>query len=52
MQKPERTFMREENAGQCLSGIQLQNTTEIVVKWTLLYIKTEPDQLRSFIPAV
>ena len=28
MQKPERTFMREENAGQCLSGIRLQNTTE------------------------
>ena len=28
MQKPERTFMRKENAGQCLSGIQLPNTTE------------------------
>ena len=32
MQKPERTFMREENAGQCLSGIQLQNTTENSIK--------------------
>ena len=48
MQKPERTFMREENAGQCLSGIQLQNTTENSSKVNLAIHKNRTRSTQKF----